>query len=49
MKVSSKEEAFQEVPFLDIDDDAWLASLKSWLSDEEWRLLMIENAEQLFG
>ncbi|OAA57593.1 Amidohydrolase 2 [Niveomyces insectorum RCEF 264] len=49
MKVRSREEALKEQPFLDIDDAAWLQSLRSWLSDEEWNLLMVENPSKLFA
>ncbi|KAJ3959507.1 hypothetical protein N0V92_003893 [Colletotrichum tropicale] len=40
MKVRTHEAAMKETPYLEVDDAAWLRSLKSWLSDEEWDLLM---------
>lgn len=49
MKVRSHEEAMTETPFMEVDDEAWLWSLKSWLSDEEWDLLMVQNPARLFG
>ena len=49
MTVRSKEEALCETSFLEVDDGAWLRSLRSWLSDEEWRLLMVENPNTLYG
>lgn len=48
MKIRSKEEALVETPFLDVDDGLWLRSLRSWLSDEEWNLLMVENPTALY-
>lgn len=49
MKVRSEDEALCETPFLQVDDRAWLDSLRSWLSDKEWRLVMIENPRTLYG
>ncbi|KAJ0291479.1 hypothetical protein CBS470a_003476 [Colletotrichum nupharicola] len=49
MKVRTHEAAMKETPYLEVDDAAWLRSLKSWLSDEEWDLLMIRNPSDLFG
>ena len=49
MKVRTREAAMQETPYLDVHDEAWLRSLSSWLSDEERRLLMFENAEKLLA
>ncbi|KAM0490367.1 hypothetical protein ACHAP8_011642 [Fusarium lateritium] len=49
MKVRSHEEAMKETPFLKVDDDTWLRSLRSWLSDEEWDLLMVQNPKRLFA
>lgn len=49
MKVRSAEEAKKETPFLDVNDETWLRSLRFWLSDEERHLLMVENPETLFG
>jgi predicted TIM-barrel fold metal-dependent hydrolase len=48
MKVRSKEDAMKETPFQDIDDRAWLSSLRAWLTNEQWRLLMINNPEELY-
>lgn len=49
MRVRDREEAMNETPFLEVDDEAWLWSLRSWLSDEEWDLLMVKNPRTLFG
>jgi predicted TIM-barrel fold metal-dependent hydrolase len=49
MKVRSKEEALIETPFLRVDDLTWLRSLKSWVSDEEWDLIMVKNPSQLYA
>ncbi|GKT64962.1 hypothetical protein ColTof4_07356 [Colletotrichum tofieldiae] len=49
MKVRTHEAAMKETPYLEVDDAAWLKSLKSWLSDEEWDLMMIQNPSRLFG
>ncbi|KAK0121937.1 hypothetical protein ONS95_010211 [Cadophora gregata] len=49
MKVRSKEEALNETPFQDIDDRAWLTSLRTWLSDDQWDRLMNKNPEELYG
>lgn len=49
MKVRAPEEALKETPHLQVDDEAWLKSLTTWLSDEEWDLLMVQNPRQLFG
>lgn len=49
MKVRSREEALQETPFLIVDDEAWLRSLKSWLSEKEWHMLMVQNPSELYG
>ncbi|CAG7971940.1 unnamed protein product [Penicillium salamii] len=35
-------------PFLNIDDKAWIESMSRWLSEEEWRLLWIENPATLY-
>ncbi|GME26188.1 uncharacterized protein LTHEOB_3320 [Neofusicoccum parvum] len=48
MKVRTKEEALAETSFLDVDDRQWLLSLRGWLTDEEWQLLMVKNPEELF-
>ncbi|KAI0177060.1 hypothetical protein BJ166DRAFT_585196 [Pestalotiopsis sp. NC0098] len=49
MKVRTQEEAMTETPFMDVDDEAWLQSLRSWLSDEEWDKVMVQNPGRLFG
>lgn len=49
MKVRTHEAAMKETPYLDVDDAAWLNNLRSWLSDEEWDLLMVQNPAKLFG
>ncbi|KAF4341949.1 amidohydrolase 2 [Fusarium beomiforme] len=49
MKIRSHEEAMKETPFLEVDDEAWLWSLREWLSDQEWHLLMVDNPKKLFG
>ncbi|RAH80527.1 amidohydrolase 2 [Aspergillus japonicus CBS 114.51] len=48
MKVRTPEEALKPTPYLEVDDLAWLQSLRSWLSEEEWHLLMVENPRKLF-
>ncbi|KAJ4360985.1 uncharacterized protein N0V89_001554 [Didymosphaeria variabile] len=48
MKVRSKEEALQETPYLEIDDRAWLRQLKTWLTEEQWDLVMIKNPQRLY-
>jgi predicted TIM-barrel fold metal-dependent hydrolase len=49
MKVRTHEEAMTETPYLEVDDGAWLRSLRSWLSDEEWDLLMVQNPKRVFA
>ncbi|KAL2873686.1 hypothetical protein SGCOL_011169 [Colletotrichum sp. CLE4] len=49
MKVRTHEAAMRETPYLEVDDVAWLKSLRSWLSDEEWDLLMVQNPSRIFG
>lgn len=49
MKTRSPEEALKETPYLGVDDEAWLTTLRSWLSDDEWQLLMVDNPIRLFG
>ncbi|KAH8817206.1 hypothetical protein F5884DRAFT_667552 [Xylogone sp. PMI_703] len=49
MKHRRHEEAMKETPFLDVDDEVWLRNLKSWLSDEEFELLMNKNPQKLYG
>lgn len=48
MKLRSKAEALIETPFLDVDDGLWLQNLRSWLSDQEWDWLMVENPRMLY-
>ncbi|KAJ0306231.1 hypothetical protein COL516b_004686 [Colletotrichum fioriniae] len=49
MKIRTHEAAMKETPYLEVDDAAWLKSLRSWLSDEEWDLLMVQNPSHIFG
>lgn len=49
MRVKSHEEALKETPFLVVDDEAWLRSLKSWLTNEQWDLVMVKNPSELYG
>jgi predicted TIM-barrel fold metal-dependent hydrolase len=49
MKVRSREEALKDTPFLEIDDEGWLRTLKRWLSDHEWDLIMVQNPSRLYG
>ena len=48
MKVRTKEEALKETPYLEVDDLAWLKSLRTWLTDEEWHSLMVLNPRRLY-
>ncbi|KAJ5396584.1 hypothetical protein N7509_004697 [Penicillium cosmopolitanum] len=48
MKVRTREEALKETPYLEVDDMAWLRGLRSWLSDQEWKTLMVENPQRLY-
>lgn len=48
MRVRSHEEAMKETPYLEIDDLAWLRSLRSWLSEEEWELIVLQNPKELY-
>ena len=38
----------KETPFQEIDDRVWLTSLRKWLTDEQWNLLMVKNPEELY-
>lgn len=49
MKVRTHEDAMTEAPFLEVDDEAWLRTLRKWLSDEEWDLIFVHNPARLFG
>ena len=49
MKVRTREEAMRETEYLVVDDLAWLKSLRSWLSVEEWHLMMVSNPKALYG
>jgi predicted TIM-barrel fold metal-dependent hydrolase len=49
MKVRSRDEALQYTPFLQVDDEKWLRTLKSWLSEDEWDIIMIRNPSRLYG
>ncbi|KAJ5692617.1 hypothetical protein N7462_002040 [Penicillium macrosclerotiorum] len=48
MKVRTREEALQVTPYLEVDDRAWLESLQSWLTDQEWHMLMVLNPRRLY-
>ncbi|KAL3478839.1 hypothetical protein BJX99DRAFT_256046 [Aspergillus californicus] len=48
MKVRTWDEALTETPYLEVDDLAWLRSLRSWLSEEEWNALMVVNPTALY-
>ncbi|GAB1201972.1 hypothetical protein APSETT445_000570 [Aspergillus pseudonomiae] len=48
MKVRTYDEAMKETPFLEVDDHAWLKSLRSWLSADEWHTLMVETPKALY-
>ncbi|CAI7667286.1 uncharacterized protein N7487_011192 [Penicillium crustosum] len=48
MKVRTREEALKDTPYLEVDDLAWLKSLRAWLSDKEWHLLMVLNPRRLY-
>ena len=48
MQVRSPEDALKEEPYLEVDDAAWLVSLRSWLSDEEWELMVKTNPAELY-
>lgn len=47
MKVRNREEALEDTPFLEVDDERWLRTLKSWLSEEEWDMIMVQNPRRL--
>lgn len=49
MKVRTREEALRETEYLVIDDLAWLKSLRSWLTAEEWHFMMVSNPKALYG
>ncbi|KAK1246385.1 hypothetical protein MKX08_000187 [Trichoderma sp. CBMAI-0020] len=49
MKVRSREEALRETPYLKVDDRAWLRQLKSWLTEEQWDLIMVKNPQRFYG
>jgi predicted TIM-barrel fold metal-dependent hydrolase len=34
--------------FLKVDDRAWIESMSRWLSEEEWRLMWVENPAKLY-
>ncbi|KAF2011515.1 hypothetical protein BU24DRAFT_454049 [Aaosphaeria arxii CBS 175.79] len=48
MKVRSHEEALKETPFLEVDDESWLRSLKGWVSEDEWDMIMVQNPRDLY-
>lgn len=49
MKVRTHDEALKETPFLEVDDELWLRSLKSWLTPREWDLIMVGNPSELYS
>lgn len=49
MKVRSREEALKETPFVKVDNRIWLRQLKSWLTEEQWDLMMVKNPRRLYG
>ncbi|OJJ58092.1 hypothetical protein ASPSYDRAFT_204007 [Aspergillus sydowii CBS 593.65] len=49
MSVRSREEALTESSYLEVDDLAWLNSLRNWLSDDEWQQVMVLNPRRLYG
>ncbi|KAL4864275.1 hypothetical protein BDV12DRAFT_205797 [Aspergillus spectabilis] len=49
MKVRLPEEALKETPYHEVDDLAWLRSLRSLVSNEKWYALMVENPTALYG
>lgn len=49
MKVRSRDEALQHTPFLQVDDERWLRTLRSWLSEDEWDMMMVRNPSRLYG
>ncbi|TDZ13494.1 2-pyrone-4,6-dicarbaxylate hydrolase [Colletotrichum spinosum] len=38
----------EQEPFLEIDNAAWIRSLSTWLSEEEWRDLWVSNPSTLY-
>ncbi|GAA6042690.1 hypothetical protein JCM8097_003748 [Rhodosporidiobolus ruineniae] len=36
-------------PFVDFDDRSWALKLKSWMSEEDFHKMMVENPRRLFG
>ena len=49
MRIRSDIEALEETQFMEVNDYLWLRNLKSWLSDEEWDMIMIQNPLRLYG
>jgi predicted TIM-barrel fold metal-dependent hydrolase len=35
-------------PYLQVDNLVWLSTLKGWLSEEEFHLMMVTNPKELF-
>ncbi|GAA6023031.1 hypothetical protein JCM10207_002049 [Rhodosporidiobolus poonsookiae] len=35
--------------FVNFDDRAWVTKLKSWMSDEDWQKMMVDNPRRLYG
>ncbi len=48
MRVRDCKDALKETPFLEVDDEHWLKQLRSWLSTEEWDLVMVRNPRRLY-
>ncbi|GAA5872656.1 hypothetical protein JCM8547_003721 [Rhodosporidiobolus lusitaniae] len=36
-------------PFVKFDDRAWVEKLKTWLTEEQWQKMMVENPRRLFN
>jgi predicted TIM-barrel fold metal-dependent hydrolase len=39
----------QPEPFLNVDDEAWIVALKSWMCEEHWYKLWVTNPRTLFA
>ncbi|OCF31434.1 hypothetical protein I317_07709 [Kwoniella heveanensis CBS 569] len=35
-------------PFMEVDDESWIKSFKSWVSEDEWHRIMVDNPRKLF-
>jgi len=38
----------EKEPFLKIDDEAWIKSLSTWLSPDEWQAMWVDNPRTLY-